>query len=126
MPSASLRHLAEPDRGILVCFGCSANVAVPLDNGFSGELHKLSRPYGLTLKATEALERWGAETTLDDLERRAACSICGARRPKASVSIHVPTSFVSDASEPGRARNWGFASPPRRKPPAPSEGGRNS
>ncbi len=104
--SATLRHLAEPDRGILVSFGCSAAVSVPMENGFIGELHKLSRHYGLTLPAAEALERWGAETTLDDLERRAVCSICGARRPKARVSIYVPTSPVVDAS-PGRARNWG-------------------
>jgi len=90
--SATLAHLAIPERGILVCFGCSAHVAVALDNGFQSELHMLSRHYGWTLPASDALGRWGAETTLADLERRARCSICGARRPKVSVSIHVPTS----------------------------------
>jgi hypothetical protein len=35
--------------------------------GFRGELHKYQRHYGLTVTAAEALERWGAETTLDDL-----------------------------------------------------------
>jgi hypothetical protein len=106
MPSATLRHLAEPERGILVHFDCSANVSVPIDNGFWGEQHKLSRHYGLTLRATEALERWGPDTTLRDLERRAVCSICGARRPEVSVSIHVPTGSAPSASE-SRARNWG-------------------
>jgi hypothetical protein len=65
MPSATLRHLAESPRGVLVHFDCSANVPVELENGFWGEQHKLSRHYGLTLPAAEALERWGAETTLE-------------------------------------------------------------
>jgi len=91
MTSANLRHLTEPERGILIHFGCSASVPVDLDNGFRGELHMLRRHYGWTLPAADALARWGAETTLADLERRARCSICGARRPKVSVSIHVPT-----------------------------------
>jgi len=90
-PSATLAHLAVPERGILVHFGCSAAVRVETGNGFSGELHMLSRHYGWTLPASEALTRWGAATTLADLERRARCSICGARPPKVSVSIHVPT-----------------------------------
>jgi hypothetical protein len=58
--------------------------------GFWGELHMLSRHYGWTLPAADALVRWGAETTLTDLERRARCSVCGARRPKVTVSLHVP------------------------------------
>ncbi len=110
MPSATLRQLTEPERGILIHFGCRASVPVDLGNSFGGELHTLRRHYGWTLPAAEALERWGAETTLDDLERRAVCSICGARRPKASVSIHVPTSAAPSqgAAEPIRpARNWG-------------------
>jgi hypothetical protein len=90
-PSATLAHLAIPDRGILVHFGCSAHVAVQVDNGFWGELHMLSRHNGWTLPAADALARWGGETTLADLGRRARCAICGARRPKVSVSIHVPT-----------------------------------
>jgi hypothetical protein len=90
-PSATLAHLAVPERGILVHFGCSAHVAVETGNGFWSELHTLSRHYGWTLPAADALARWGAATTLADLERRARCSICGARRPKVSVSIHVPT-----------------------------------
>jgi len=105
-PSATLRQLAEPERGILVCFGCSAHVSVPMENGFVGELHKLRRHYGWTIPAAEALERWGPETTLEDLERRAMCSICGARRPKAGVTIHVPTGPAPDASL-SVARNWG-------------------
>ena len=106
MVSATLRHLAAPERGILICFGCSANVPVEMDNGFWGERHKLSRHYGWTVTAGQALERWGAETTLDDLERRAVCSICGARRPRVSVSIHVPTGGAPDGSA-GLRRNWG-------------------
>jgi hypothetical protein len=106
VPSATLRHLTEPPRGILICFGCSASVPVDLGNGFRGELHTLKRHYGWTLPATEARVRWGADTTLDDLERRAVCSICGARRPKARVSIHVPTSGAPGGSS-GPARNWG-------------------
>jgi len=107
MPSATLRHLADPPRGILVCFGCSARVSVDIGSGFSGELHMLKRHYGWTLPAAEALERWGAETTLEDLERRAVCSICGARRPKARVSIHVPTGGPSTSPSSGRNPNWG-------------------
>ncbi len=106
MPSATLRHLAEPERGILVHFDCSASVSVEMENGFWGELHKLRRHYGWTVPAAEALERWGPDTTLEELERRAVCSICGARRPKARVSIHVPTGPVPEASS-GRAPNWG-------------------
>jgi hypothetical protein len=104
--SAALAHLAIPERGVLVHFDCSATVPVQIDNGFWGEKHKLSRHYGWTLTAAAALERWGPDATLDDLERRAVCSICGARRPKVSVSIHVPTSPVADASQ-GRTLNWG-------------------
>ncbi|MGH3429920.1 MAG: hypothetical protein ACRDQZ_20520 [Mycobacteriales bacterium] len=106
MSSATLRHFAKPDRGILVHFGCSAHVPVTLADGFHTELHTLRRHYGWTLPAADALERWGAGTTLADLERRAVCSICGARRPKARVSIHVPTSGSASPS-PGQARNWG-------------------
>jgi hypothetical protein len=96
--SATLAHLAVPERGILVHFDCNAQVPVEVDNGFCGELHMLSRHYGLTLPAADALARWGAEATLADLERRARCSICGARRPKVSVTIHVPTSGGPDRS----------------------------
>jgi hypothetical protein len=91
-PSATLAHLAVPERGILVHFGCRANVTVDLGNGFHGELHTLRRHYGWTLPAAEALGRWGATTTLDQLERRARCRICGSRgQPYVSVSLHVPT-----------------------------------
>jgi hypothetical protein len=32
--SATLARLAVPERGILVHFGCSAHVPVPIGNGF--------------------------------------------------------------------------------------------
>ncbi len=86
---ATLLALAEPDRGVLVHFGCRGNVPVQLDDGFWAEAHTLRRHYGLTIAAAEALRRWGADTTLDDLQRRAVCTICGGRM--AMVTIHVPT-----------------------------------
>jgi hypothetical protein len=88
---ATLRSLAEPDNGVLVHFGCRGHVAVQLEDGFWAEAHTLRRHYGLSILASVALQRWGAETTLDDLERRAVCSVCGARAPKARVTIHVPS-----------------------------------
>jgi hypothetical protein len=89
MPSATLRHLVEPERGVPVHFDCSANVPVAMENGFWGERHKLSRHYGWTLTAAEALERWGADTTLDDLERRGLLDLW--RAPTEGIRQHPRT-----------------------------------
>ncbi len=90
--AATLAHLAVPDRGILIHFGCRKSVPVALEGGFS-ELHTLKHHYGWTLPAGEALALWGAATTLYQLEGRARCCVCGARgQPYVSVSLHVPTS----------------------------------
>jgi hypothetical protein len=98
--SATLGYLADPDRGILVHLGCRANVPVQMPDGFWTELHVMRRRYGRTVTAAEAVELWGPATTLEEIERRAACAICGARRPLVTVSLHVPTVWTSDLTPP--------------------------
>jgi hypothetical protein len=90
VPSASLGWLAEPDRGITIHFTCHNSVPQERD-GFAGELHQFEGVYGWSIDAVSAAARWGPATTLEQLERKAVCKLCGARSPKVRVSLHVPT-----------------------------------
>lgn len=77
--SASLAWLAGRDNGVrFVCLRSTCD-------------HKAARYYGLSLHAREAAQRWGGETTMNDLRRRAVCKLCGSRWPKIEVEISRPT-----------------------------------
>jgi|SRR5579872_5174932 len=97
--SATLAWLAIPDRGVRVHFGCRNHVSVQQPDGFWAELHTLRNHYGQTLSAAEALARWGPDVTLQALQRRLRCSVCGARAPKVSVSTSSPISAASAREE---------------------------
>jgi hypothetical protein len=78
MHSASLASLAAQDGRVHInCHnpGCD---------------YMRARRYGWSMQAEEAVERWGGETTLADIRRRAVCIVCGAREPQVVVECSTP------------------------------------
>ena len=48
--------------------------------------HMAARHCGWTLSAGEAVERWGAETTLEQIRTRGRCKLCGELSARIDVS----------------------------------------
>ncbi len=86
MASATLGWLAERNCGVHIT--CASRVYVPGDMlGETFELHMLRGEYGLSLSAVEAVERWGAEATLEQVRAKSRCKVCGERNARIEVSV---------------------------------------
>jgi len=90
MSSATMGWLAGQGCGVHLT--CTRRVYVAGDMpGESFELHMLKGHSGLHMSAAEAVERWGAETSLDQVVRRARCRLCGARWPDLAIETSTPS-----------------------------------
>ena len=79
MPSATLGSLAAQEGRVHI------NCRNPRCD------HMAARHYGWSMQASEAVDRWGRDTTLADIRRRAVCKLCGAREPLVEVECSTPS-----------------------------------